>query len=153
MTTTTFRFNRNYHDHDQIAEFMPAYTARYDELAATGKYPYNDSFKGHIPGIEGPDEDTAIYLCQSKRHLNEHAAKIEAALADGYRHLDRAEVTATPVRYRSVVHHSFQNGETGWEEWADARLLTFNQGRSIGVLPKGKQTRGHLLTSQIMVKV
>ena len=57
-------FSKDYKDLEQVGEFYPAYLAVYESLRAAGEYPYNDSFKGRIPGIEGPQEDTAIYLLQ-----------------------------------------------------------------------------------------
>lgn len=83
----TWTFNKNYRDTGQVRQFMPAYMERYAELAAAGKYPYNDSFRGHI-GAEGPDEDTAIYLCQTLRSLDELSEQVATALADGFRLVD-----------------------------------------------------------------
>ena len=71
----SWKFNGNYYDRVQVEEFYPAYLAVYEELKAAGKYPYNDLFNGRIPGIEGPDEDTAIYMLQGIRLVREREAR------------------------------------------------------------------------------
>jgi len=137
MTDTGWRFNKNYSDMDQIAAFMPAYTARYEELRRAGKYPYNDSFRGYI-GADGPDEDTAIYLCQNQRSLNEMHERVAQAIADGYvavKHVDR------PVKC-DIATYGFYMGGTGWNEHHDVRLVYLDSS-GLAALPKGARTRGY----------
>lgn len=148
-------FNRNYRDHNQVAPFTEAYMARYDELTAAGKYPYNDSFRGHIPGIEGPDEDTAIYLLQGARHFFDWQTSVDEAMADGCAWFDTAPAEGTFVRFSRVIHVGFEMGGTGWREWNDARIVSVGEGRAVtlAVLPKGKRTKGHILCGgKVLVK-
>lgn len=161
-TNTEWVFNRNYHDHDQVAQFWPAYKAVYDELVADGQYPYNDSFKGRIPGIEGACEDTAIYLLQGTRHLNDLQVKIDAAVAEGCQPLD-PDFTG-PEKFRRVINYGWSTGGTGWTEWPDARISRCNNGRPTDtdpfgsgpaqyrVLPKGARTRGYTIYGSILVQ-
>ena len=147
--TTTFRFNRNYKDLEQVAAYYPAYLTVYERMTEAGAYPYNDNFKGRIPGIEGPDEDTAIYLLQGMRSMRELEAKVDAALADGYEAVDRDTVQGT-TKYATIVHYGYYMGGTGWNVWKDARLV--RNGSNVVVLPKGKRTNGFLLQAKVMVK-
>lgn len=153
----SFAFNRDYHDTEQVAAFLPAFLEVYEELRAAGKYPYNDSFKGRIPGIEGPDEDTAIYLLQTLKHLQDQDAKIAEYLADGFEHIESVdEVT----RFSGIVNYGFCVGGTGWREWERARLVPTRSPRQRaitggigGVMPKGARTRTIvLLGGKFLVK-
>lgn len=58
----SWTWDNDYRNLKQVEEFYPAYLAIYEPLRAAGQTAYNDLFKGRIPGIEGPREDTAIYL-------------------------------------------------------------------------------------------
>lgn len=144
----TWFFNRDYKDLEQVAEFLPAYLDVFRELEAAGQYPYNHSFKGRIPGIEGPAEDTAIFLLQQTRHMREYEAQVDAYRADGYEPLD--VFPETPTRFAGVVHYGWRNGEDGIAQWTDARLLMFNGARV--VMPKGKRTNGYRLDGKVLVK-
>lgn len=150
----TFAFNKNYKDHEQIAEFFDDYMAVFDELAAAGKYPYDDSFKGRIPGLADAtdkNETTAIYLCQSERHLREQQAKVDALIAEGFEHIDSID---SVTRFAHVVSYGWcVGGIGGWQEWPEARLMPELRqaqidatGRIKGVIPKGKRNPTHLFT-------
>ena len=145
----TWEFNKDYKDLSQVAEFYPAYLAVYEEIQAAGRYPYNDDFKGRIPGIEGPREDTAIYLLQKARHQLEHDAKVAAYRADGWHDFDPAEIETGPARYAGVMEHGFENG-TGIRKWDSARVTRFHS--SLAVLPARCRTRGHVVYGQLLVK-
>lgn len=145
-----FLFNRDYKDHGQVADHLPAYMAVFDELTAAGRYPYDASFEGRIPGIAGRDEKTAIYLLQGLRHLNELSAQVDAAVADGFSCLPPGNVGSEPVRYREVVEYGFYMGGTGWRTWSGARLLRCRH--SVVVMPKGARTNGHTVTGHLLVK-
>lgn len=147
----TFVFNKNYKDREQIAEFIDGYMAVYNELTAAGQYPYNNSFKGRIPGLAGAtdkDEDSAIYMLQTERDLRAMEAKLARYLADGWEPL--TEQPAESVKVKGVVEYGFYVGGTGWREWTDPRILPFHS--STAVLPKGKRTNGHMLGSKVLVK-
>jgi hypothetical protein len=146
----SFRFDRNYDNKDQVAEFLPEFLAVHAEITDAGEYPYNDSFKGRIPGIEGPDEDTAIYLLQTLKSLRELDALVAERLAEGYEHITALDGI---TKFRVVVHYGFYMGGTGWQQWPDARLVppgAARYPRSWSVLPKGRRTNGVLLSHKIM---
>jgi hypothetical protein len=141
-----FIFNRNYKDLDQVAGFLPAFRARLAELEAAGKYRYNDDFKGHVPGIEGPDEDTAIYLLQGLDHALKVRERAEQAIADGYRPIKSVERI---TRFSGVIVYDDEKRTRGpeWQEWQGARLIpetneNFNPGEICTVLPARKRTNG-----------
>ena len=138
-------WNRNYEDLEQVAEFYPAYLARYEELDAAGRYAYNDDFKGRIPGIGGEREDTAIYLLQGLRRQRETQGRIDGWLAEGFRVID--SVPEVRKFSRVILYRADRSGE--WHEYQDARLVPEvkpNQIRATGplkaLLPKGKRTNG-----------
>jgi hypothetical protein len=143
-------FNRDYHDLDQVAEFYPAYLKILAELTAAGLYPYNDSFKGRIPGIEGPCEDTAIYLLQSTRSVRETEATVVAHREAGWRDLKPGELDNGPIRYAGIAEYGFYMGGTGWQTWADSRLTKWNS--SIAVLPGRARTNGLLVNGSLLVQ-
>jgi hypothetical protein len=152
---TTWQFNKNYKDLNQVAAFLPDYLTVYDEIRKTGQYPYNDSFKGRVSGIEGEDEDTAIYLLQKTRHqfelqakVFELQAKVNEALDTGFQPLDTVD---SETKFTSVIHYAFENGETGWQRWNQARVIPHNN-NGMAVLPKGKRTHGHILYGKVLVK-
>src|SRR5581483_9380981 len=95
-----FVFNGDYHDLEQVREWLPAFSAIREEIVTAGGYPYNDCFRGRIPGIantehRGPSlpthEDTAIYLLQKLYQATENAQRIKAALEDGCEPIERVE--------------------------------------------------------------
>ncbi|MHB1783516.1 MAG: hypothetical protein ACYCTE_12690 [Acidimicrobiales bacterium] len=145
-----FRFDRNYENSEQVRHLMPAYLRRYESLRADGEYPYNDSFKGHLGLTADSDEDTAIYLCQTLRRLDEDRALIVAALAEGFQPIEY-DAVAGPIR-GSVIEHSFYVGGTGFRRWDDVRRV--RSGRNgLAVLAKGARTRGHILSGHgVLVK-
>lgn len=152
----TWTFNRNYDDKEQVAEFLPRFLEVKAEILDAGAYPYNDSFKGRIPGIEGPNEDSAIYLLQGAAHLQDLERKIDAYLADGFEKIDSLAAT---TKFKCVVHYGFYMGGTGWTEYKDARLIPQDRpkqaavtGNIRAVLPKGRRTHGHLIHGKVLVK-
>lgn len=134
----TFVWDNDYHNTEQVRPYLDDFLVVHAELEADGRYPYNDSFRGRIPGIAGPDEDTAIYLLQTLKRLDELHNKVEAFLADGGERVDSLDQT----RRGTVVHYGFYMGGTGWNEWHQARLLP-RDGKPFAVLPKGRRTNGH----------
>lgn len=150
-----WRFNGNYQDLDQVAEFFAGYIAAFEAL--DGAYPYNDLFKGRIPGIEGEHEDTAIYLLQGTRSLIDLFLQLAEARADGCVDLD--ELTEA-TKFSRIIEYGWYSGGTGFREWNDARLLPQTNPRQAAitgparaVLPKGKRTHGHLLSGgKVLVK-
>ncbi|MHB1772065.1 MAG: hypothetical protein ACYCST_10030 [Acidimicrobiales bacterium] len=135
-----WRFDGNYKNTEQVAAFMPAFLERFAELDPTLRFAYNDSFRGHVAGIEGPCEDTAIYLLQGRKRLLELEAKIAQAVTDGF-----VEVTETaePLKCSAVVHYGFYTGGDGWREWHDVRLVPAGSG--MAVLSKRARTHGHII--------
>lgn len=145
-----FTFNKDYDDFSQVDPFLPAFTARLEALQADGKYPYNDSFKGHVPGIEGPSEDSAIYMLQGLVDRNRDAARLEALLGAGY---ERLETLEAMTRYAHIVLYPKNRMNGSWSEFADARLVPYPSGEPKGVIPKGKRTHGALVMGRgVLVK-
>jgi hypothetical protein len=140
-----FTFNKDYGDYGQVAEFLPAFLERHAAILAAGQYPYNDSFKGHIPGIAGPGEDTAIYLLQGLKSHNEQQAREAALVAQGYEYV--ASVTGVQ-RYAHICLCPVGRMGGDWSEFQDARLIGHADGEPRAVIPKGKRTNGNLVSGR-----
>lgn len=134
-----WRFNRDYDDVEQVAPFLPDFLTRLAELEAAGQYRYNDSFRGSIPGIAGPDEDRGIYLLQGLERQRAQDAKVAELLARGY---ERVETLDGVRRFAHVVLYPTRRGGGEWAEYRQARLVPRNGG-PYAVLPKGKRTNGY----------
>ena len=147
QTAATFVFDKDYDNVEQVRPFFTGYLAVRANLDDAGQYPYNDSFTGKISGIEGPSEDTAIYLLQKMYDLDALALKVEEFLASGGEHV--TEMTET-LR-GTIVVYGFYMGGTGWSEHREARLLARN-GKPYAILPKGKRTNGHSVTGRVMFR-
>ena len=144
----SFTWNNDYDDLEQVAEWLPAFTVLRDQITASGGYPYNDDFKGKIPGIMGDREDTAIYLLQGLYRQREMQVRLDGWLADGYRAIDT--VDAIRKFPRVILYRADRSGE--WHEYQDARLLPETNprlaeitGQIAVLLPKGKRTNGVLV--------
>lgn len=143
-----FAFNGNYKDHEQVAPFLAAFTRTHDEIEASGKYTYNDSFKGRIEALNpatSKDEDTAIYLLQSLLDITREQQCIAALKAEGYR-----EIQSLPARVRFdrvVVYRAGHFvGGTGWiATYDNVRIIPDAEGKPYALLEKGKKTNGRLL--------
>lgn len=147
----SWTWNKNYKDLGQVEEFYPAYLAVYEEVTASGGTPYNDLFKGRIPGIKGEREDTAIYMLQTLRKVREIEARVAELREAGWRDFDPAELEGGPVRYAGVAEYMPCVGGMTWGKWADARLVRYGHS-SVMVLPKGKRTNGQLVAGRLLVK-
>lgn len=148
----TFVFDKNYRNTDQVAPYFDAYMARFRELEAGGQYPYNDSFRGHVPGIEGDCEGAAIYIMQGVRHLNEEHARVAKLRAEGLAPIDNLPARKRFARIALYRPGSYTNGTGELSVYEDARLVPDDQGRPYAVLPKGKRTRGYLVqNAQVLV--
>lgn len=156
MTMTDgFRFNLKTdkpRHRELVAPFFDAYMAVYDELQAAGQYPYNDSFIGRIPGIEGPDEHWAIYFLQVERSLRDMESKLAEAVADGCVPIAADDLSADEqVRYERLVQYGwYMNGEGFFEYAPGGRLTRFHS--SLAVLPRGARTRGQLCSGKVLIK-
>lgn len=134
-------------DAEQVAALLPAFLEAHAEIVATGKYTYNDSFKGRGFRLEGMSEDRTIYLLQTLKTLRELAVQVEAARADGY----AEPAPGFEGKCAGIVHYGFYVGGTGWAEWKEARLVRQTAG-GYAVLPKGKRTHGSVLHGSVLVK-
>jgi hypothetical protein len=146
-TATTFTFDKDYDNTEQVREYLADFLAVYPEVKGDFAVAYNDRFRGRIGGIAGPDEDTAIYLLQKLKSLDELDVRVAEFLAEGGEEitdLDR-------VRRGTVVHFGFYVGGTGWQQWDSARLVP-RDGKPYAVLPKGKRTHGYYLTHRVLFK-
>ena len=144
-------WNKDYKDLGQVEEFYPAYLAVYEPLHAAGQTPYNDLFKGRIPGIEGDREDTAIYLLQQLRSVREMQAQIAEHREAGWRDFDPAEIDGGPVRFAGVAEYCGTMAATvsGNGKTRGSRAMAT---RSVMVLAGRARTNGHLAAGKLLVK-
>jgi hypothetical protein len=136
-----FVFNGDYHDLGQIIPFIDGYWTVYEELKAAGKYPYNDSFTGRIPGLAGalPKEETPIYLLQGLRSLVEGHDLLATVLEEGYVRLTEL---AKQERFASVVVFDQFYRPQRYEQ---ARVSPDPRHKPCHLLPKGRRTHGRRL--------
>lgn len=138
--SAAFRWNGDYDDFAQVEPFYPAFVRRLRELEAGGQYRFNDSFKGHV-GVDGPDEDTAIYLLQGLERQRQLDVRIAQRLADGHEWIDALDTTVK-CHHVALVPTGHMGGE--WATYNDARIVP-DDGKPYAVLPKGKRTNGHAI--------
>ncbi len=132
-----FVWDGDYNNREQVRPYMEKFLAEYDRIVAAGKYPYNDSFKGLIPEIAGDREDTAIYMLQNLRDIDEDDRKLEAFLAEGAVPLDQVQVEGMKSVRGDLAAKGWYVGGTGWKVIRDVRLSKHN-GR-VMYTPKGRQ--------------
>lgn len=144
----SWTWNRDYKDLSQVEPFWPSYAEVLAELEEAGQYPYNDSFTGRIPGIEGPDEHRAIYMLQTLRDVRAMEAKVAERREQGWVDVTRADLTSTPKRFAKVAAYGYYMGGTGFQEWEDARLHLY--GTSVILLPKRARTRGLTVLGRLL---
>lgn len=145
-----FVFDKNYDNHEQVRPYMDDFNRVYDELVESGRYPYNDSFRGRIPSlgdVDSKNEDTAIYMLQTLRTLDEEAKKRDAFLESGGRKVTVEDLADGQVLRGTVVKAGFYMGGTGWSVHENIRLRvhTYPNGRrELTYVEKGKRN-GHSL--------
>jgi hypothetical protein len=155
MTMSTFALpakGKARYDHEAVRPFLSEFTTLREGMAARGEYPYNDAFRGLIPGIAGDDEDAAIYLLQGLYQIEEEHAEIEALVDEGYRQL---EFLVSTTRFANVVawQPDYYVGGTGRIDRFENARVVVDGGRITGILPKGRRTHGLALRESAKVYV
>lgn len=131
-----FVFNGDYGDLAQVARHYEAYDRRYRELVDADKYPYNDSFTGHIEGLAGAspaDESAAIYMLQTLREVKKMEAEVEDFGGE-----DLTEVPAGVVLRGDVAQYGWYMGGIGFKVFHDVRVKADAHGRLM-VVEKGRR--------------
>lgn len=149
MTTAITIDRKDHHNLSQVFPLLPAYLARLAELEAAGRYPYNDDFKGHLPGVAGKDEDTAIYRLQSLRGVHADAIKVNEAWDEGFRPLDPGTLSATPTKVRALVEFGWYMGGSGFRRSEEVRLVLYYG--SVMVMAKRARTHGRMAQGELLV--
>lgn len=131
------------------------YKAVYDEMVAAGDYPYNDSFRGLIPGIAnetdkrpgvyGTMQDHAIYVMQGMRSRKEMQAQVDAFIAEGAEPVD--SVTGTEP-FKKVMCYGFYTGGTGVKVYENVRLQAGSAG--FAVIAKGNRNPSEYTTGTVI---
>lgn len=147
MTTIQqFVFNGDHSDVEQVRPWMDAYREVRAELDAAGQYPYNDSFKGRIPGIEGEREETAIYFLQTLHNRDKDREQVEAFGGTPVSDLEWAD---GQVRRGDLCRYGWYVGGTGFQVYTDVRVTPHQGG--FRVIPKGKRN-GFRLDGNLLFK-
>lgn len=140
MTTIapTFVWNRCYDDHEQVRPYMEQFLAIHSEITAAGAYPYNDSFKGRIDGVAGSaNEDTAIYMLQNLKSLDELDGQVADFIADGGCTLADSGLEEDRIYRGTVVRYGFYVGGSGWQQHDAVRfLIRYREDRREGRVPE-----------------
>lgn len=145
----SFEFNKDYKDLLQVEHLWADYWKRFTELESAGRYPYNKSFEGHIPGAVGGDEGAAIYLLQKLRHVREDTAKLTEFIASGAREV--TELDCSEMLRGTVAEFGWYMDGTGFRVRDNVRIVARN-GRPYAALPKGARTRGFLLEGRVFIR-
>lgn len=125
-TPAPFVFNNNLRDVEQVRPYFDAYMAVFEELDAEGKFPYNDEFKGRIPGLEGEHEDTGIYLLQTMRHHADLNDQVEEWKGDAkVREITAADIAPDEEIRCDIAMYGFYTGGTGFETLENVRLTNY----------------------------
>lgn len=145
----TWMFDKNYKNTEQVEDLMPAFLARFAELDPSMTFAYNDSFRGHMGIDDSPNQDTAIYLCQTLKRRRELAGMVSERLAEGYVPVDHLDGS---VRCAAVFYYGWDMSGTSHKEWTDVRLVPYRS--EMMVMPKRARTRGYLVSGgHILAKV
>lgn len=134
-----FAWDGDYGNHEQVRPYFADYERVHDELTEAGKYPYNSSFKGRIPGLDATsdsDEDTGIYMLQNLRRRDEMHRNRDAFVADGG--YDVTEIVG--VQRGDVATYGYYVGGSGWSVIKDARVKREN-GRTLVKEPRQRLWR------------
>ncbi len=136
-----FKFNGKYKDLKQVEKFYTDFIKIDKQFEKEEKFAYNDLFKGKIKGIEGEDENTAIYLLQSLKTQKSKEEKIKNLLKDGFREITTGEGIK---KFEKVVMVGTDYSEDSTKEFERARLL-FEKGFINFIIPKGFSKRGIII--------
>jgi hypothetical protein len=140
--TEAWTFNRDYSDLSQVIPFIDEYWAILDELRENEQYPYNAAFEGKIDGITGLErEETPIFLLQQLRHLVEGHDHIAKLLGEGYTRL----LQLGPNETRRFECATLFDAHLNPSRYAEARVISREDGQLRALLPKGKRTHGRLI--------
>lgn len=146
-----FTFNNNYKDKEQVRQFMPRFIELREAMAAAGQYPYNSCFVGKIPGAEGPNEETAIYLLQCLYSIEAE----QRAMAQLRTELEPLTELAETQKFSRIVAYEaghYVGGTGRRQSFEDARIVP-RDGKPYVVLPKGKRTKGYRIAgAEVLVK-
>ena len=136
-----FKFDGSYKNLKQVEVFYPAFLREYKKLEKEGKYTYNYLFKGKIKGIEGENEDTAIYLLQQSKTQKSKEEKIANLLKDGFTKIEMGEGCK---KFDKVVMVGTDYSRDSTKEFEKAKIL-FDKGYANFIIPKGYRKRGVML--------
>lgn len=112
-TLTTFTFDRNYNNLDQVRPYYPAFLAHTNTLLNAGEQPSNDLFIGHNPALAGPDEDIAIHLLQQLAGREKVRLHREAFAALGGVPVETLDLSAGKAYRGTIAEFGYKNGGVG----------------------------------------
>jgi hypothetical protein len=142
-----FVWDGSYKNHEQVRPYLADFLRVYDEVERPGRgFAYNDDFKGRIPAIEGPHEDTAIYMLQNMRRRDAEDAEVAKFVESGAREVDVEDIPAGATLRGTIALHRFYSGDTGLKFVEGARLRRAPSGRQLEYVEKGKR-QGHIIGS------
>lgn len=143
---TTFKFDGDYDNLEQVAEFYQEFKKIKDSIDG---HAYNSLFEGKIAGLAGENESKGIYLLQQLDTANKRSGKINGLLKDGYKQVVPEDGGST--KYESVVKVGNDYSQAGVDEYPKARIV-FAEKRMF-IVPKGNRTRGYNVWPESLVFV
>jgi hypothetical protein len=162
-SSSVFSWDNDYSNLEQVRPYLSAFERLKSAMAEAGQFPYNDSFKGRIPGIaESEREDTAIYLLQRLNREEKRQDQIAKLLDDGF--VEAGRRPPGEVDYRGQGNGDYHqekfasiiiSNEHGTTRYESARLVWSRKldGQPYVVMPKGKRTTGRLIETDSTVLV
>lgn len=136
----------NDQEDELVRPFYGDYLRRRAQIERNGAYPYNESFRGHLPSLnaETPDDEgTAIYLLQKLYDREQMRAKLAAFVAQGARQITADDIPDDKPLRGSVAVVGEYSGDTGYREHHGVRIVRRNPRLPyLMALPKGKRTNG-----------
>jgi hypothetical protein len=139
-----FKFNKNYKDTEQVRKFFEEFKAEYKKIKEAGEYPYNDRFKGKIKGIEGEDEDRAIYLLQHLKREEEKRDIEEEMIKKGWVKLSE-EIVKEAIEKEKKIQLSTKTSNDWLTFKVDKVLKPHCFNGKYGLMELKARTRGYSL--------
>lgn len=132
IDTAPFVYNGDRHDNEQVRPYFADFSKILSDMEASGKFPYNDSFKGLIPGLANSDcEDRGIYMLQTMNRLDALAVKVEDFISGGGKPL--TDFAEGETHRGTLVHYGFYMGGSGWALLDDTRVVWQRNGKGRNV--------------------
>ena len=142
LTTETavlppFVWDNDHENNEQVRPYYAAYLVERERVIAAHGFPRIYAFKGSIPELEGPNEETAIYMLGVMHDLDEVKVKVDEFVAAGA--VDAGTLERGREYRGTVARHGWHmGGAGGWTMFESARVVSYGADQVL-VTEKGKK--------------